>query len=171
MPRGARRISAARRPTRPSREVVPAKAKKPAADRANGPLAIDQPGGRINRAAKPSAPKNQADVGAPGATVAPAGPRHAPAPIRPPTATPEAALRRFGSWRILGTDSVGKRAVARCDRCALVRELSLEALEQGSIPLCDCQARPAGIAADRSFAADVTRLEGADAVYRRKAPR
>jgi hypothetical protein len=74
----------------------------------------------------------------------------APTPIRPSLATPEAGLRRFGNWLVLGLDSVGKRAACRCD-CGVIRELSLSALESGATPLCDCaRRRSAGPAIDPS---------------------
>jgi hypothetical protein len=98
----------------------------------------------------------------------PAGNAPSQASTRPPLASLEAGLRRIGNWLILGVDAVGKRAACRCD-CGRVAELSLQALEAGSIPLCDCRRRPAGaaISASADFAADVAALEGNDATYRR----
>lgn len=59
-----------------------------------------------------------------------------------PTASqgPPDGLRRVGRWLVLGVDTIGKRAACRCDRCGVVRELSVEALDR---VVCHCAGRPA----------------------------
>jgi len=41
---------------------------------------------------------------------------------------------RLGPWRLLRRDRTGKRAVARCSNCGLIREIGLA----GGIPSCGC---------------------------------
>ena len=66
-------------------------------------------------------------------------------------------------------DGTGKRATCICADCNAIRELSVPALEDGSIPLCDCgRRRSAGAIIEPNFAADAARLEGNDAIYRKK---
>jgi hypothetical protein len=60
----------------------------------------------------------------------------------------------FGSWTLIQTDSLGKRALCRCI-CGAVREVSIEALESGVSRGCGCSARDAspGAAGQATFAA------------------
>ena len=52
-----------------------------------------------------------------------------PKPLRAQTPPPldrlEARLERLGPWVILNRDACGKRAVARCCYCQMVREISI----------------------------------------------
>jgi DNA-directed RNA polymerase subunit RPC12/RpoP len=48
---------------------------------------------------------------------------------------------QFGSWRIVGRDSVGKRATAQCATCGAASEISIEALERGPVACPGCSSR------------------------------
>ncbi len=60
----------------------------------------------------------------------------------------------FGSWTLIQTDSLGKRALCRC-ACGAVREVSIEALESGATRGCGCSAGDAslGVVGQATFAA------------------
>jgi hypothetical protein len=45
-------------------------------------------------------------------------------------------IAQFGSWRIIGRDSVGKRAMAHCATCGSTRELAVSALESAEPIAC-----------------------------------
>ena len=75
-------------------------------------------------------------------------------------------------WRVVGLDSTGKRVAAVCGRCEVIRQFGADAFAAGSVAACDCARRPVpDHSAASSFAADVARIEGGDALKRTKARR
>jgi hypothetical protein len=60
-----------------------------------------------------------------------------PQPSPTPPGPPEAGLRRFGNWLVLGLDGVRKRATCMCD-CGTILELAVHALEEGATTSCGC---------------------------------
>ena len=93
----------------------------------------------------------------------PAGITHYPSPTTAARSPARAASRLANG----GVDGTGKRVTAACARCGSVREFGAAAFHVGSVALCRCARRTASATVDRSFAADVARLERNDATYRR----
>ena len=67
----------------------------------------------------------------------------APRTAKPqPPDPPEAGLERLGqSWAIIKRDACGKRAVARCCYCQMVREISIA---DGCVARCGCSGTSPG---------------------------
>jgi hypothetical protein len=160
--------------------VRPPKAPGRATDSVVTARAIDQLDGPITRdAAIPSKPGAQAldrQTTPPGGRRLTGAPRAStPAPTRPLMTTPVppvTELRRSGRWRVLGVDSVGKRAACRCD-CGVIREIALDALESGASLGCGCRMTPktapvARRSASSQFANEIASLEALASSRRHK---
>jgi hypothetical protein len=108
--------------------------------------------------------RQRAKARPPKAVAASAGGVAAPNPPQPsPTAPapPEAELRRFGNWLVLGLDGVGKRAACMCD-CGTIREVAVHALEEGATTSCGCSkstVAPVDRSPSLAFSRDLAALE------------
>ena len=79
---------------------------------------------------------------------------------------PDVELRRFGRWAVINTDTVGKRALCRCD-CGALREIAIAALADGSTTSCGCgpsRSRPPTRRGASTFASAIAGAESGAAI-------
>jgi hypothetical protein len=77
-----------------------------------------------------------------GAVAAPTAATPAQPESKPPTASPDPLLGRFGAWTAIKTDATGRRILCVC-RCGAAHEVGRDALERGESVGCGCRLTPA----------------------------